>query len=700
MKKFKTSAEPFFKGGGEVSLKFLQLKVKKKNGLHVRMAAALISKLQTILKDSEQLKKVYVIYNGKKVQATNLISLVSLKISQNDNFTLSFEEDVDQTKLLEVVRFFDDIEQEDAQQTETDRLLMENSLILQEAITGLPNGIVVVDRENMITYVNEVASKLLEKSTAELVNQPADQMIPRSKLKEVLKTGKADVVEKQQLNSFTILTNRSPVFYNGEIIGAVAVFQDISNIEKVTKELKEVRELQERLHLVLQSVSDLIGLTDQKGRFIYMNKEMKELLYLFFEDKEIQSIIGENKWSNIRKHSRPLMEMIKLKNQTSYITKIYPIFIDEDFRGTVVTLTPFHEVQSLLNRLDLAEQRTEYLEMELLRHQELDKAFKPIIGNSEALMDSLFMANKVSKTDSTVIITGESGTGKELVARAIHDSSNRKSQPFIRVNSAAIPTDLIESELFGHEKGAFTGAFKRRIGKFELADKGTIFLDEIGDLNLDVQAKLLRVLQEQEIDRIGGIGSIPVDVRVIAATNRNLKKMVDEGLFREDLYYRLHVIPIHLPPLRDRKEDIPLLVDYFRETLNKKLRKNIMGYEKGFIETLSNYQWPGNIRELQNVIERVMNLTDRNLLINNELPNYISTPSTEKEQTKLDLNLIDDTKILTIEEYEKIIFTHACQYYSSYNQLANALGITHKTAAKKVRMYQLEGLLGKKSQVN
>jgi len=238
--------------------------------------------------------------------------------------------------------------------------------------------------------------------------------------------------------------------------------------------------------------------------------------------------------------------------------------------------------------------------------EEIDKTsmFEEIVGTSPALQTVLSRISKVAPTDSTVLITGETGTGKELVARAIHRRSNRASRAFRSVNCAAIPRDLIASELFGHEKGAFTGAMQRRLGRFELAEGGTIFLDEIGELLPDTQVALLRVLQEREFERVGGRQSIRVDVRVIAATNRDLKAAVANGSFREDLYYRLNVFPLEAPPLRVRREDIPLLVEYFIDRYARKAGKNIRSVDKKTLQLLQSYPWPGNIRELQNIIER------------------------------------------------------------------------------------------------
>jgi transcriptional regulator with GAF, ATPase, and Fis domain len=240
--------------------------------------------------------------------------------------------------------------------------------------------------------------------------------------------------------------------------------------------------------------------------------------------------------------------------------------------------------------------------------------FEEIVGSSPLLQAVLANVAKVAPTDSTVLITGETGTGKELIARAIHKRSQRSGRAFVSVNCAAIPRDLIASELFGHEKGAFTGATQRRVGRFESADGGTIFLDEVGELPMETQISLLRVLQEREFQRVGSNQSLKIDVRVVAATNRNLEAAIAGGVFREDLFYRLNVFPIEVPPLRQRREDIPVLVEYFVDRYASKAGKKITGIDKRSLELLQSYSWPGNIRELQNVIERSVIVCDRHNL--------------------------------------------------------------------------------------
>ncbi len=255
-------------------------------------------------------------------------------------------------------------------------------------------------------------------------------------------------------------------------------------------------------------------------------------------------------------------------------------------------------------------------------------ASRPMIGRHREMIRIYQLVAQLAETLTTVLITGESGTGKELVARAIHHQSPRRTQPFVAVNVAAIPDTLIESELFGHEKGAFTGAVARKLGKFELAQGGTVFLDEIGSLRLDLQAKLLRALQEREIERVGGVRPTPVDVRLLAATNVNLRQAVRLRTFREDLYYRLNVIPIHVPPLRERREDIVLLVEHFIAKISRECHRDVRGISAGALDTLIRYDWPGNVRELENVIHRAVVLARKPVLQLQDFPLDVAMPET------------------------------------------------------------------------
>jgi formate hydrogenlyase transcriptional activator len=311
--------------------------------------------------------------------------------------------------------------------------------------------------------------------------------------------------------------------------------------------------------------------------------------------------------------------------------------------------------------------------------------FEEVVGSSESLVQALGQVARVAPTDSTVLVTGESGTGKELIGRAIHKRSRRAERPFIRVNCAAIPQSLIASELFGHEKGAFTGATERRLGRFELANGGTIFLDEIGDIHADTQVALLRVLQEREFERVGGSRTVSVDVRVVAATNRDLKAAVEAGTFRPDLFYRLNVFPIRVPSLRERKDDIPLLAKYFIERYATSAGKKIKNIDRKTLELLQAYDWPGNIRELQNVIERAVILCDGATLYIDESSGHRETLETLQTSTSLSEALTNTEKAMIEAALEE-----TGGRVSGPLGAAVKLGIPRSTLESKIRSLQID----------
>ncbi len=316
--------------------------------------------------------------------------------------------------------------------------------------------------------------------------------------------------------------------------------------------------------------------------------------------------------------------------------------------------------------------------------KELKKSytFRDLISRNPKMQEIFDLIKRVAKSDSTVFITGESGTGKELVARAIHSESHRKKGPFIVVNCAALTESLLESELFGHEKGSFTGAYTTKPGIFEFANHGTLFLDEVGEMGFHTQADLLRVLEEKKFRRVGGKRLIEVDVRIISATNKDLKKRVEQGKFREDLYYRLNVVPIHIPPLRERKEDIPLLSDYFLEKYCLKNRKEIKGFSEKAMEVLMNYDWPGNIRELENVIERTVVITRDKIIKPKDLPSFLRKEVREKFIEEGDRPL---------SQIEKEYISHVLEKNRwNIRRSAKILGIDRTTLYKKIEKYGLK----------
>ncbi len=371
------------------------------------------------------------------------------------------------------------------------------------------------------------------------------------------------------------------------------------------------------------------------------------------------------------------VEAIK-KGAFDYITK--PVSVSE----LLVT------IENALKMNDL-EKENRYLRSELRRIG----GFENIVGTSRAMQKVFEMIEKVSYTDCTVLITGSSGTGKELVARAIHSHSNRSDRPFVVINCGAIPEELLESELFGHEKGAFTGAHKRRIGRFEMADGGTIFLDEIGEMSPSLQVKLLRVLQEREFERVGGIKPIKVDVRIIAATNRDLKVAIKEGKFREDLYYRLNVIPIHLPDLKDRKSDIPLLIDHFLRKYSKESNGNIKGITKDALNIFMRYNWPGNIRELENIVKRIIILSDGEIIDVDDIPEYMKEDiEVEDDRWRLkNIKPIEKGMGLNeaVREFEKRLIMEALEKSNGItSRAAKILKINRTTLIEKIKKQKID----------
>ncbi|MDZ7362537.1 MAG: sigma-54 dependent transcriptional regulator [candidate division KSB1 bacterium] len=356
-------------------------------------------------------------------------------------------------------------------------------------------------------------------------------------------------------------------------------------------------------------------------------------------------------------------------------------FITKPFSPDELTVKLGRLAERLRQRRELENLQAQNL---YLRQQEESQFnFGEIIGQSPPMQEVFRVLQKVAPTDSSVIIYGESGTGKELVARAIHKNSSRANGPFIRVNCGALTETLLESELFGHEKGAFTGAVKRKLGRFELAHRGSIFLDEIGDISPALQIKLLRVLQEKEFERVGGEETVRVDVRVIAATHRNLKEEVAAGKFREDLYYRLHIVPINLPPLRQRVEDLPMLVDHFIQRLGRELRKLNLKIEPPALEMMRNYHWPGNVRELENVLERAAVLCDGEHITLADLPPLVKDRVAvfQLPGENLDLNQ-------TLEEVERALIERAMsRAHGVKAEAARLLGIKATTLLYKLEKY-------------
>jgi transcriptional regulator with PAS, ATPase and Fis domain len=400
-------------------------------------------------------------------------------------------------------------------------------------------------------------------------------------------------------------------------------------IERLERELKELKAKNRALELIFQDAFECIVLVDSEGYITMMNQTYADFLGIKHEEavgRHVTDVIENTRLHIVVKTGQTEIGQIQRIKGNDTVTMRIPIIENGKILGAIgkVIYKDVKEVESLYKRLENAKKELDLYKERLRRVKGDYYALDKIVGNNQKIRELKSMIIKIANTDSTVLITGESGTGKEIFANAIHDISNRRDNNFIKINCAAIPENLLESELFGYEDGTFTGAKRGgKIGKFEMANHGTIFLDEIGDMSLNMQAKLLRVLQEKEIDRVGGNAPRRIDVRIISATNQDLCKKIENGEFREDLYYRLNVVSMKIPPLRDRVDDIPVLCDYFIKHFNEKFGIYIEKIDNEAMECLKKYSWPGNIRELKNTLERAYNFINDNIIRTEHLPENI-----------------------------------------------------------------------------
>lgn len=428
-----------------------------------------------------------------------------------------------------------------------------------------------------------------------------------------------------------------------------------------------------------------------------LNLKNKDLCFLCFKNNELSSLIDLISEIKQTDDSLPIM-VISDSSDWKSIVQIMKMGV-HDYSNFPYNFDELRQsLQQALRRLKLTRKIFSMADI----FESASSSFEGMIGQSELMQENFKMIQAVGQSNATVLITGESGTGKELVAQAVHRRSNRKKHRFVDLNCGAIPRDLLENELFGHEKGAFTGAHKRYSGSFEVADKGTLFLDEISEMDPLLQVKLLRVLQERSFMRIGGSEKIDVDVRIIAASNRNLQDSIDKGLFREDLYYRLNVVNIPLPSLRDRREDIPLLAHHFLEYYSTKNNRIFLDFADDAIEALINYDWPGNVRELENTIERVVVLHDDSQVKLKFLPKHVQRVSRSisfKEVSKASGGITEEAQITPLSDLEKKAIEMALiKFQGNISVAAKKLQIGQATLYRKVKKLGLQHL-GKMSGV-
>lgn len=469
------------------------------------------------------------------------------------------------------------------------------------------DAMIAVNASGIINIFNAAAQRIMGVRPQDMLGKRAVDLIPGSRLNFVLATGTPELNQQQQIGSLRVLTSRMPVRDEQDnIVGAVAVFRDITEIQHLAEEITNITEMKVMLEAIIESTQDVISVTDQAGKLIMINPAYTRLIGLSKEE-----VIGKPATIDIREGESMHLYVMKTLEPVrgiplqvgpqakEVIVNVAPIIVQGQLRGSVAVAHDVSEIRRLTEELGRMKS--------LVRQMQSRYTFEDIIATSPAMLKAVQLARRAAATPVTVLLSGESGTGKELFAHSIHHASGRKNAPLVRVNCAAIPETLLESELFGYETGAFTGARKGgKKGLFEEANGGTIFLDEISEIPLTVQVKLLRVLQEKEFVRVGGLKPIGVNIRVIAATNRNLTAEVEKGTFREDLFYRISVFPILIPPLRDRLDELPVLANFLLRKLNEEYGRNVRQLAPDALTILRNYRWPGNVRELENILARGM----------------------------------------------------------------------------------------------
>lgn len=561
------------------------------------------------------------------------------------------------------------------------------------------NGILAINNEGIVFVYNPAAERIIGRCSNDVLGKHISVLDPAMGLLETLVSGSSALGVKLVLNGKSIMSNRTPLMYQGHSVGAMGVFQDMTEVEKLTEDLDKYKAMVRQLDGIIESSYDGLYICDNKGLVNKVNTAWERICGYSREN-----IIGRTAYELIehgiynksaavkalesKRTSTVMLEMTAgpKKNQKIMATGT-PIIDDAgEVQQVVVNVRDITELVDLKKQLDETIELSKHYEKQLeeIRLQQLK--IDDLIAQSPAMQRILDLVIRLSQVESTVLITGESGVGKEVIAKKIHGLSKRQNMSLIKINCGAIPENLLESELFGYEGGSFTGAKKEgKPGLFELASGGTLFLDEIGELPLSLQVKLLRAVQEREINRVGGLKPIPVDVRIIAATNKDLASMVVKGTFREDLFYRLNVVSISIPPLRRRKEDIPPLLHSVLSKFNDKYNQD-KKLTESVVDKLLSYEWPGNIRELENLIERLVVLINEPLIQLKHLPDFMQ--DLERKRQTITVNGVVPLK-QAIEDMESQLIEIAIKEHGSTRKVAKILEVNQSTIVRKIRYYNI-----------
>lgn len=562
---------------------------------------------------------------------------------------------------------------------------------LASLVNSITNGVIAVDQRGLVITVNPAAEKLLGIDGGKTIGQPLQKVLPEIQLEKVLIYGQSQPWQKQQIESRVVLAQFSPIYESdGKIKGALIVLQDMAEYEEIVQELESVKKLQHTLEIVLNLAYDGILVVDENGYVTMANRALADFL----------GVENANLINRHVSHSFPLSGLeqvlesgfsdimdLQLINGRRCIISRQPIVHNGRVVGAIgkIMFRELERLRDVITHLGVLEKQVSYYKGELRRLTDSNLRLDDIITVSPIIQQIKLEAKRAAAGCATILMLGESGTGKDLFARAIHNESGREG-PFIKVNCAAIPENLLESEFFGYDYGAFTGAKKGgKPGKFELANRGTLFLDEIGDMSPYLQAKLLRVLQEKELERVGGTKTIRVDVRIIAATNNNLQDLMLKGKFRKDLYYRLSVIQFTLPSLKDRMGDILPIVYFLIEKFNRIIGTRVKGLSGEVLDVLTGYSWPGNIRELENVIERALNLTSEDIIQPEHLPPYLREYFKPASKLKILSGIKYREKVSEMEK--QAIIDALDQAEGNRTKAARLLKVSRSTFYEKLKKY-------------
>jgi len=567
---------------------------------------------------------------------------------------------------------------------EAEQLAVELNTVYQ----AMPNGLIFVDRYNRIQQINPSGEKILGLKQETLKGCLFDSVFPSLDLSVVLNQLHHLVGVQTKLNQVSVLCNISPV---GEVAGAVIVFQALTDFDQVALELDATRRLYETLLTVTSLAYEAIFVVDNHGRITLVNeaachffgKREKELL-----QRPVDQVIENTRILRTLKTGMAETNEIQVINGRAYIVSRLPIVREGKIIGAVgkIVFQKLEEAKEVAERLAQMDSELKFYK-EKAGAVRLAVTFNQIVTVSQNMRRLKQEAEMAARGSSTIMLTGESGTGKELFAEAIHQASPRRKNHYVKVNCAAVPENLLESEFFGYVSGAFTGAQRGgKAGKFTIANGGTLFLDEIGDMSFNLQSKLLRVLEHKSFEPVGSNESLEVDVRIIAATNKDLIRKVENGDFRSDLYYRLNVIHFHLIPLQDRLEDIIPLVHVFLERLNQDFGKQITDVSPAVLKILIAHRWPGNVRELKNVIERAVNFASGDMLELEDLPFYLKDQKLEASLPSTSWNLENAHENLDKETLEKALL----KMKGNKSEVARLLGISRSWLYEKMRRYEIK----------